>query len=329
MIKVGIVGGTGYTGVELLRLLAAASARRSAARSRRARRPARRSPTCSRACAAAYDLAFTDPDARELDGCDVVFFATPHGVAMAQARELLEAGVAHHRPRRRFPAAGPGASSRAGTRCRMPARICSPRRSTACPRSIATRSATRASSAIPAAIRPRCSSASCRCSKRAWSTREHLIADCKSGVSRRRAARPNCTLLFAEASDNFKAYGVTGHRHLPGDRAGTGRRRARREVGLIFMPHLTPMIRGIHATLYARLTQRDADLQALFEKRYAERAVRRRDAARSASRTRAACADRTSAASPCIGRRRRRHRGRPRRSRTTWSRAPPGRRCRT
>jgi N-acetyl-gamma-glutamyl-phosphate reductase len=40
-------------------------------------------------------------------------------------------------------------------------------------------------------------------------------------------------------------------------------------VGLVFVPHLTPMIRGIHATLYARVVK-EMDFQALFEKRYAK-----------------------------------------------------------
>jgi N-acetyl-gamma-glutamyl-phosphate reductase len=74
-------------------------------------------------------------------------------------------------------------------------------------------------------------------------------------------------LLLAEASDNFKAYGVPGHRHHPEITQGLARA-AGREVNVVFVPHLTPMIRGIHATLYARLTAK-ADPQALYEKRYA------------------------------------------------------------
>jgi N-acetyl-gamma-glutamyl-phosphate reductase len=75
-------------------------------------------------------------------------------------------------------------------------------------------------------------------------------------------------ILFSEASDNFKAYGVPGHRHLPEIRQGLLATRLAVQVGLTFVPHLTPMIRGIHATLYARIT-RDEDFQALFEQRYA------------------------------------------------------------
>jgi N-acetyl-gamma-glutamyl-phosphate reductase len=96
-----------------------------------------------------------------------------------------------------------------------------------------------------------------------------LIADAKSGVSGA-GRKAEIGTLFSEASDNFKAYGVAGHRHLPEIRQGLARVSGH-PVGLTFVPHLTPMIRGIHATLYARL-KADADLQALFEQRYAKEA---------------------------------------------------------
>jgi len=94
----------------------------------------------------------------------------------------------------------------------------------------------------------------------------HLIADAKSGVSGA-GRKAEVHSLFAEAGDNFKAYGVSGHRHLPEISQGLGAM-ANKPVGLTFVPHLTPLIRGIHATLYARLTKQ-VDLQALFETRYA------------------------------------------------------------
>ena len=93
----------------------------------------------------------------------------------------------------------------------------------------------------------------------------NLIADCKSGVSGA-GRKAEVGALLAEAGDSFKAYGVAGHRHLPEIRQGLGRA-AGQPVGLTFVPHLTPMIRGIHATLYARL-KTEVDVQALFEQRY-------------------------------------------------------------
>jgi N-acetyl-gamma-glutamyl-phosphate reductase len=96
---------------------------------------------------------------------------------------------------------------------------------------------------------------------------QSLIADAKSGVSGA-GRKAEVGILLAEAGDNFKAYGVAGHRHWPEIRQGLSAV-AGTPVELVFVPHLTPMIRGIHATLYATLTHPDADLQALFERRYA------------------------------------------------------------
>jgi N-acetyl-gamma-glutamyl-phosphate reductase len=95
----------------------------------------------------------------------------------------------------------------------------------------------------------------------------YLIADCKSGVSGA-GRKAELSLAFAEASDNFAAYAVAGHRHLPEIVQGLNRA-SREPVRLTFTPHLTPIIRGILATLYAPLKNTDIDLQALYEKRYA------------------------------------------------------------
>ena len=87
MIKVGIVGGTGYTGVELLRLLANhpnAKVEVITSRSEEGVSVADMYPNLR----GHHDLQFTVPDVDTLSGCDVVFFATPHGVAMNMAAEL-------------------------------------------------------------------------------------------------------------------------------------------------------------------------------------------------------------------------------------------------
>ncbi|PCJ29894.1 MAG: N-acetyl-gamma-glutamyl-phosphate reductase, partial [Gammaproteobacteria bacterium] len=89
----------------------------------------------------------------------------------------------------------------------------------------------------------------------------------KSGVSGA-GRKASVGALFSESSENMKAYAVSGHRHLPEIEQGLNRV-TDSEVKLTFVPHLTPMIRGIHATLYARLTK-DVDLQSLFEQHYAD-----------------------------------------------------------
>jgi N-acetyl-gamma-glutamyl-phosphate reductase len=96
-----------------------------------------------------------------------------------------------------------------------------------------------------------------------------LIANCASGVSGA-GRKAEIGTLLAEAADNFKAYGVAGHRHAPEITQGLTAI-AGRSVQIQFVPHLVPMIRGIHATLYARVlpTAREVDFQALYEARFA------------------------------------------------------------
>jgi N-acetyl-gamma-glutamyl-phosphate reductase len=96
----------------------------------------------------------------------------------------------------------------------------------------------------------------------------NLIADCKSGVSGA-GRKADIGLLFTETSDSFKAYGVSGHRHMP-ETIEQLQHMTSEKVGLVFTPHLVPMIRGMHSTLYARLTKdlTNEELQALFENTY-------------------------------------------------------------
>ncbi|MEO1900056.1 MAG: Asd/ArgC dimerization domain-containing protein, partial [Methylococcales bacterium] len=94
----------------------------------------------------------------------------------------------------------------------------------------------------------------------------HLIADVKSGVSGA-GRKAQVSALMSETGESFKAYAVAGHRHLPEIRQGL-EVAAKQSVALTFVPHLTPMIRGIHATLYGQLIGDARDVQALFEQRY-------------------------------------------------------------
>jgi N-acetyl-gamma-glutamyl-phosphate reductase len=96
---------------------------------------------------------------------------------------------------------------------------------------------------------------------------DHLIADVKSGVSGA-GRKAELSSLMSETGESFKAYGVSGHRHLPEIRQELTLA-AKQQVGLTFVPHLTPMIRGIHATMYGQLSGATlADIQALYELRY-------------------------------------------------------------
>lgn len=266
-LKVGIVGGTGYTGVELLRLLAlhphielkAITSRGDAGMPVADMFPSLRGYV---------GLNFVDPSEADLGGCDVVFFATPNGIAMQQTRELLNKGV------RVIDLAADFRIQDIPTWEKwygMPH---------ACPDLVAD-----AVYGLPELDRARIRTAQLVANPGCYPTAvqlgflplleagvvdtTHLIADAKSGVSGA-GRKAEVHTLFAEAGDNFKAYGVNGHRHLPEISQGLDRMSGQ-SVGLTFVPHLTPLIRGIHATLYARLTK-DTDLQALFEQRYADEA---------------------------------------------------------
>ncbi len=264
MIKAGIVGGTGYTGIELLRLLAqhpqvelrAITSRQEAGKPVAALFPSLRGRV---------DLAFTEPNRDALRGCDVVFFATPNLVAMNEARALLDAGCrlvdlsADFRIQdlgewERFYKAKHAAPELVREAvyglCEVNREKIRGARLVANPGCYPT--------AVQLGLLPLVETG--------LVDLDHLIADAKSGVSGA-GRKTELHLMFSEASDNFMAYNVAGHRHWPEIRQGLARA-AGREVGLVFVPHLTPLIRGIHATLYARVTK-ETDFQKLFEKRYA------------------------------------------------------------
>jgi len=266
-IKIGIVGGTGYTGVELLRLLAqhpAAELKVITSRKEAGMPVAEMFPNLR----GKVGLRFTEPSASALTACDVVFFATPNGVAMGEARALYDAGVRLIDIAADF-------------------RIKDVRlwekwygMKHACPGLVAE-----AVYGLPETNREKIKDARLVANPGCYPTvvqlgflplveagsvdLDHLIADAKSGVSGA-GRKAEVHTLLAEASDNFKAYGVPGHRHHPEIAQGLTQA-AGKPVGVVFVPHLTPMIRGIHATLYARLTK-TVDLQALYQKRYANEA---------------------------------------------------------
>ncbi|MFZ1180405.1 MAG: N-acetyl-gamma-glutamyl-phosphate reductase [Herbaspirillum sp.] len=266
MIKAGIVGGTGYTGVELLRLLVShpeVQLQAVTSRKEEGMPVADMYPSLR----GRVDIAFSAPGNNRLTDCDVVFFATPHGVAMVQAPELLAAGVkvidlaadfrlqdtATFEKWYKTPHSCPGLLKEAAyglvelnrDSIRKARIVGNP----GCyPTTMQLGYAPLLKASVIDAL--------------------HLIADCKSGVSGA-GRKAEIATLFSEASDNFKAYGVSGHRHLPETLEQLGKLTSDK-VGLLFTPHLAPMIRGMHSTLYARLS-RDIDnaaLQALFEDAY-------------------------------------------------------------
>jgi len=264
MIKVGIVGGTGYTGVELLRLLVAHPDVEIAAITSRgeAGTPVAKMFPSLRG---RVDLAFSDPAAADLTSCDCVFFATPNGIAMGQVRPLLEAGVkvidfsADFRLQdiptwERWYKLKHAAPDLVGEAVYGLPEINRDRIRTA--RLVANPGCY--ATAVQLALLPLVETD--------FVDRAHLVADSKSGVSGA-GRKAEVDILFAEASDNFKAYAVAGHRHHP-EIVQSLKEASGKDIGLTFVPHLVPMIRGILATVYARIS-RETDFQQLFERRYA------------------------------------------------------------
>ncbi len=268
MIKVGIVGGTGYTGVELLRLLAPhpqVALQVITSRKEDGMPVADMFPSLR----GHVSLAFSAPENARLDTCDVVFFATPHGVAMAQAPALLAAGVK---------VIDLAADFRIKDTAVFEKWYGMPH---GCPDLLAeavyglpeiNREAIRSARLIGL---PGCYPTSMQlgfapllAGASPLVQEGTLIADCKSGVSGA-GRKAEVASLMAEAADNFKAYGVKGHRHLPETVQGL-QAISKRKVGLTFVPHLVPMIRGIHSTLYASILPeaRGTDFQALYEHYY-------------------------------------------------------------
>jgi len=267
-VKIGIVGGTGYTGVELLRLLANhpnAEVVAITSRSEAGMPVAEMFPNLR----GFYDLAFSEPNADVLGACDVVFFATPHGVAMSMTPELVEAGVK---------VIDLAADFRISDLEVWESWYGMPH---GCPSIM-----DEVVYGLPELFREKIKAAKVIANPGCYPTAvqlgfqpllkaglvdiDHLIADAKSGVSGAgRGAKVGS--LAAETSEGFKAYGVNGHRHLPEIVQGLDRM-IDGKVNLTFVPHLIPTIRGIEATLYGKLTRNvsQEELQELFENTYAE-----------------------------------------------------------
>ena len=266
MIKTGIVGGTGYTGVELLRILAVhpdVEVKCITSRSEAGMPVADMYPNLR----GHYDLAFSEPDPAVLAECDLVFFATPHGVAMRMIPELMAAGVRvvdlsadfrikdldvwaqwygmRHETPEWVAKAAYGLPEVARNAIRQAQLVANP-------------------GCYPTAVQlgflPLLESGLVNPGR--------LIADAKSGASGA-GRQAKVGVLHGEVGESFKAYGASGHRHLPEIRQGLSLA-AGQPAGITFVPHLVPMVRGIEATLYAELNNADDfdRLQALYETRF-------------------------------------------------------------
>jgi N-acetyl-gamma-glutamyl-phosphate reductase len=263
--KIGIVGATGYTGVELLRLLAThpdVEISYVTSRSNAGSRVDAMFPNLR----GFIDLEFSDPSTDALAQCDLVFFATPNGVAMKHVPALLEAGTKVIDLAADFRIKDLDVWSKwYGMEH-------------ACPDLVAE-----AVYGMPELNRDLVKGANLVANPGCYPTAvtlglkplvdadlidlENIIADTKSGISGA-GRQANVGTLLSEAGESFKAYAVPGHRHQP-EIAQTLSLLADTKVDLTFVPHLLPIIRGIHATLYAKSKEASQiSLQALYENTY-------------------------------------------------------------
>ncbi len=269
LIKAGIVGATGYTGVELLRLLAAHPGVEVCTVTSR-QEAGKKVADLFGNLRGVYDLVFCAPDEANLSECDVVFFATPNGIAMKEAPVLLTQGVrvidlsadfriqdialwskwykmTHASPEWVSEAVYglPELNRDAIVGAQLLANPgCYP-------------------TAVTLGLLPLLQNG-------LIDTRQALIADCKSGVSGA-GRKGEIGSLFCEAGDNFKAYGVAGHRHFPEIRQ-TLRQLTAEELNFVFVPQLTPMIRGMQANMYVQLKEDTVAVQDLYECFYQDHA---------------------------------------------------------
>ena len=263
-IKVGIVGGSGYTGVELLRILRQHPDAEVIAISSRALQGKKVTEIFSNLVGLS-DLVYSLPDDKNLNNCDIVFFATPHGVAMNSAGSLLEKGIKvidlgadfrihdadnwsqwynmEHSQNSLLEEAVYGQPE-------IRREVIKNSRLVANPGCYPT--------AVLLALKPLLENRLIDCS--------NIVADCKSGTSG--AGRSaNQAMLLSEASESFKAYGVSSHRHFP-EMKQELELMAGKTIGLTFVPHLLPMIRGIEATIYVDLLDSDIDVRSYFKNAY-------------------------------------------------------------
>ena len=265
MFKIGIVGGTGYTGVELLRILAthpdvslhAITSRSEAGQSVAAMFQNLRGHV---------DLSFAEPSLDLLSECDLVFFATPNGVAMKMVPDLLAAQVKVIDLSADFRLRDAALWARwYGQEHACPEWL--PEAVYGLPEFYAEEVAAARLVANPGCYPTSVQLALLPLLRWPGVDLEHIVADCKSGVSGA-GRQAHLSSLLAEAGDSFKAYGVAGHRHLPEIEQQLSSYAAA-PVRLTFVPHLLPMIRGIHATVYVRVSADVAELQYHYEQYYA------------------------------------------------------------
>lgn len=264
MIRVAIVGASGYTGVELLRVLlrhphvevGAVTSRAEAGRAISALFPS----------LSGASHTFVAPDQVDWSRHDCVFFATPHATSMHQMAEILKAGCRVIDLSADFRLSDPAIFEQwYGVPHAAPALLDQAVYGLPelYPEGLKDAQLVACAGCYPTAVQLACAPAIAAGAVAV----DDLIADCKSGVSGAgRGAKVGS--LFSECADSFSAYASAGHRHQPEIEQGLSRL-SESTVNLLFQPHLSPMVRGIHATVYLKPTK-ELDWTRLYQEYYSD-----------------------------------------------------------
>jgi len=271
-IPVGLVGVTGYTGMELARILAThpvlrltrATSRAEAGKPLRALYPFLQGFP-------AGDVSITVPDAADLAGaCRLVFLAVPHGAAMDYAAELLAAGLSVVDLSADFRLADADIyAAWYGLDHRHPDLL--PQAVYGLPELYAARIKETKLTANPGCYPTSIILGLAPALAGSLIETDGIVADSKSGTSGagRKAAVPT---LFCEVHDSFRAYSLGKHRHTPEIEQELSKL-AGADILLSFNPHLLPIDRGILSTIYTRLTSHRPveEIHAAYEAYYADK----------------------------------------------------------
>jgi N-acetyl-gamma-glutamyl-phosphate reductase len=263
-IKVSIVGGSGYTGIELLRILSLhpnvdihhITSRNDAGSYVYEVYPSLRG---------VLNHKFISPDEVDLKESNLVFFATPNGVAMKYAKDLIDNGVK---------VIDLSADFRIKDVREWEKWYEMPH---VCPDTLE-----KAVYGLPEVNRGQIKNAQLVANPGCYPTAIQLalmpllikglidplsiIADSKSGISGA-GKKTQTGFLMSEASENFKAYSLTGHRHQPEIEENLSQNSPVGKAKVLFVPHLLPIVRGIHATIYVNCIK-DFDPATIFSKFY-------------------------------------------------------------
>ena len=265
-INVSVVGGSGYTGIELLRLLSQhphINIHYVTSRGDKGRLVSDVYPSLR----SIITQQFIDPDEADLINSDLVFFATPNGIAMQYAQNLAKEGVKiidlaadfrikdvdvwehwygmKHTSKELLKDAVYGLPEVNRDKIKNAQIVANP----GC-----------YPTAIQLGLLPLI--------KNNLIDHSNIIADVKSGISGA-GKKEDTNLLMAESAENFKAYALQGHRHLPEIEENLSSVTQDKNVKLIFVPHLLPIVRGIHATMYVDAIK-DFDISETYHRFYGE-----------------------------------------------------------